>query len=474
MNHCLWRIAVGGIGLALMFSAHAARSIPTPTVEGPLADSAHLGVLVWNVEPLGYVAEEYILSGKADVYAAVAMADAANMLTRDNVADMARRSSYVPQVVTAAQPYSTRIILYRPRDRQDFSGNVIVETAHPLQGGRAIVWSQLSGYFAQHGDIYISMPHPSTLEGLKRADPKRYGALQANDNAQLWDMLAQLGALLKSDASDNPLRGDHVRHLYMTGYSFTGAAAASFANFHHDRSRLPDGRPLFDGYLPMADSMYVRPLDVPVLRVMTQSDFNSFDGTKNRRDDSDAPDSRFRLWVVAGASHVNTSPILEPAAAPWQSATPLAEPANLPNFSAQECTRKFPSGSGANDLPLTYVMISAFEHMYAWVDHATPPPHAARIATHEDGSVSTDADGNALGGLRLPQLSAPDSVYGAGTGECFLYGYRLRFTPQQLHAHYATPAEYQQKVSAAVKEAAQQGWLRPQEAQLIESGSRAP
>jgi hypothetical protein len=473
MKHSFWLQAAGWLVATMVLPAQALQ-IPLPSVVGPLDDSAHQGVLVWNVDSLGYVAEEYVLSGKADVYAAVAMADAANMLTRDNVADMARRSSYIPQVVNAAQPYTTRVILYRPPDRKDFSGNVIVETAHPSQGGRAIVWSQLSGYFAQHGDIYISMPHPSTLEGLKRADPKRYGALQATDNAQLWDMLAQLAALLKSDVAANPLRNDHVRHIYLTGYSFTGAAAASFANFHHQRSRLPDGRPLFDGYLPMADSMYVQPLDVPVLRVMTQSDFNSFDGTRNRRDDSDAPDSRFRLWEVAGASHVNASPIVEPAATPWKSATPLAEPANLPNFSAQQCSQKFPFGYSANDLPLSYVMISAFEHMYAWVEHGTPPPRAARIATHEDGSVATDADGNALGGLRLPPLSVPDSVYGTGTGNCFLYGYRLKFTPEQLRAHYPTPEDHSQRFSAAVKDAVQQGWLRPQEAALLETSSRAP
>ena len=37
----------------------------------------------------------------------------------------------------------------------------------------------------------------------------------------------------------------------------------------------------------MADAQYVRPLDVPVMRLNTQSDFNGFGGLKNRRPDDD-------------------------------------------------------------------------------------------------------------------------------------------------------------------------------------------
>ena len=76
---------------ALLASCTAIAATPIPQVRGPLADTATQGVLVWDVAGAGYVAEEYLVSGKADVYEPVAMADASNMLVRDNVRDMGQR-----------------------------------------------------------------------------------------------------------------------------------------------------------------------------------------------------------------------------------------------------------------------------------------------------------------------------------------------------------------------------------------------
>jgi hypothetical protein len=351
--------------MALLITTASAAGVPVPMAEGPLVDSARQGTLVWNVDKLGYVAEEYLISGRADVFDAVAMADAVDMTARDTPKDMAARDSYSRVVLKAAEPYITRIIVYRPEDPARFSGNVVVETAHPLQGGLAIVWSQISGYFAQHGDIYVGIAHPVTFASLRASNPSRYGQLSAVDPTQLWGMIAQVGALIKAGGSASPLRRFQVKALFLTGYSYTGVAATTFADFHHESVRLADGRPIFDGYLSMANSMYVRPIDVPVIRLMTQSDFNSFGGLNNRRPDSDAPGSRFRLWEVAGASHLNASPVIEPAAEPWIPAAAMLEPPNLPHFSASECSKSFPSGFGPNTLPLNYVMVSAFEHLYA-------------------------------------------------------------------------------------------------------------
>jgi hypothetical protein len=458
--------------MALVSTIAAADGVPTPTVVGPLPDSARQGTLVWNVAKLGYVAEEYLVSGTADVYDAVAMADAVNMLTRDMPRDMARRDDYSRPVLSAAQPYVTRIIVYRPKAPERFSGNVVVETAHPLQGGLAIVWSLLSGYFAQHGDIYVGIAHPVTFDSLRHSNPARYGQLSAVDPTQLWGMIAQVGALIKGAGSTSPLRRYRVSHLFLTGYSYTGVAATTFANFHHDSAVLADGRHVFDGYLPMANSMYVRPIDVPVIRVMTQSDFNSFGGLNNRREDSDAPHSRFRLWEVAGASHLNASPVIAPGAEPWVAATPLVEPPNLPQFSASDCSKTFPSGSGPDTLPLTYVMVSAFEHLYAWVRGGQPPPRAARIQTNADGSPAIDASGNAVGGLRLPELVVPAASYGAGSGACFLFGYRLPYGPDRMRSLYGSRDRYLARLREATRAQVQHGWLRPQEAQSIERAAR--
>jgi hypothetical protein len=451
--------------------AGATGAASAASLSGPLPNADHEGTLVWQVERVGYVAEEYLLCGRANTYAPVAMADAPNMLTRDAPRDMARRESYARPILKADEPYCTRVLLYRPRELERFSGRVVIETAHPLDGGRAIVWSQLSGYFAQHGDIYLGIASPVTFDSLKDSNPGRYARLHATDATQLWGMIAQLGALVKSGHFPGILRA-RLHTLLLTGYSYTGVAVTTFANFHHDDARSADKKPVFDGYLSIANSMYARPIDVPVIRIMTQSDFNSFGGLNNRRDDSDAADSRFRLWEVAGASHLNASPVIEPGASPWVPHKPVTEPRNLPRFSISECQKDFPAGFGPNTLPLNYVMISAFEHIDRWIHGGPPPPRAARIETDSDGAARADSDGNALGGLRLPEIEVPAARYGTAGGMCFLYGYRLPFGTARLRELYGTQDRYLARVDAAARAQIGQGWLRPEEASLIENAAR--
>jgi len=452
-----------GIGISTATLA----AVNLPAVVGPLPDTVHRGTMVWNVDKLDYVAEEYLVSGTADIYAPVNMADAPDMRTRDAPKDMARRPDYSRAALKAGQPYTTRIIVYRPKDRARFSGNVILETAHPLHGGLAIVWSQLSGYFAQHGDAYVGIQHPVTFDSIRGTDPTRYAKLSATDPTQLWGMIAQVAALVRNDRPSSPLHGFAVRYVFLTGYSLTGVAATTFADFHHESARLADGRPVIDGYLSMANALYARPIDVPVIRLMTQSDFNSFEGLNNRGEDSDSPVGRYRLWEVAGASHLNSAPVIQPSAAAWVSAKIVAEPPNLPQFSPDRCAKSFPAGSGPNTLPLNFVMVAAFDHLYAWVRRGERPPHAPRIETLPDGRPKTDASGNVLGGIRLPDISVPAATYGTGTGPCFLFGYRAPYTVARMRSLYTTQEQYTRAVETDTRALIEQGWLRPQDAAVI-------
>src|SRR5688572_21858076 len=91
---------------------------PIPTVKGPipvtaesypLMASAKLQTLV-DLPKLGYVEEEFFVSGRANVY--------------DWAAD-GRLSVKTPNA-----PYTTRILLRRPAAPARFSGNVIIEIAN--------------------------------------------------------------------------------------------------------------------------------------------------------------------------------------------------------------------------------------------------------------------------------------------------------------------------------------------------------
>lgn len=436
------------LAAAFLATAAVAAGVPVPTVRGPLADPVKEGIGVWGgLEGFGYAVDEYLVSGRANVYRPLSMADARSMMSRDNTRDLARQASYTPTLRRAAAPYTSRILVYKPRDPKKFSGEVILEITHPGGGGSLLVFGMASGLFLSHGDAYVAIQHPITFPGLTKADSARYGSLQAADLTQIWGMVAQVGALLRSDSPANPLRGYRVKNLFLTGYSYTGVATATFADYYHAGARMADGSPIFSGYLPFANGMYVRPLDVPVIRLNTQSDFNSFGGLANRREDSDSPGKRYRLYEVAGVSHANSSPVPLPAAAPPRPVK-LEQPPGLPNFGHLKCLADI-HGLASNDVPVNYAIAQAFLNMYRWVDDGVPPPHTPFLTTGRDGKPKLDRNGNAVGGLRLPALAVPAATYGIGRDGCFLLGYKVPFSTVKMRKLYGTHESYVRKVQRA-------------------------
>jgi Alpha/beta hydrolase domain len=453
-------------------SARAATPVPLPKLSRPLPDPVRQGIGIWSVRQLGYSVTEYLVSGRANIYMPVSMADARDFPSRNNVQDLRRHRRYHPELRARAVPYTTRIVVYEPADPARFSGHVIFEVTHPAGGGRLTVWGKLSGFFISQRDAYVAIQHPLTFDSLRDSDPHRYGTLYAKDPTQLWGMVAQVGALVRSASPQNPLAGYRIRSVFLTGYSYSGVVVATFADYYHDGARLPSGQPIFDGYIPLASQMYVRPLDAPVMRVNTQSDFNSFGALHNRGADSDAPGYRYRLYEVAGASHVNASPAILPSAtAPRR--YPRIEPRNLPHFSPQKCWAQFPRGAMPNTLPLDSVIAQAFLNLYRWVDRGIAPPRAPWIETNAAGKAKLGIHGNALGGLRLPEIRVPAATYGAGSGACFLFGYERPFSSSQMHELYGTRSAYVQALARAARQDVAEGFISASSARHIIASARA-
>ena len=446
-------IASAALLSALLFTVAAgAAGVPIPKVRGPLPHPVTEGIRVWGgLGRFGYTVDEYLVSGRANVYRPVSMADARNMMDRNNTQDLARHASYRPALLRADVPYTTRILVYRPKDPSRFSGQVIVEISHPGGGGHQLVFRMVNGFFLSHGDVYVAIQHPLTFRGLRAADPARYGSLHAADPTQIWGMVAQVAALLRSDSPANPLAGYRVRNLFRTGYSYTGVATATFADYYHDSTRLAGGAPIFSGYLPFANGMYVKPLDVPVIRLNTQSDFNSFGGLANRRKDGDAVADRYRLYEVAGVSHVNSSPMPLPQATPPRPVK-LQQSSGLPKFGPMKCLKDIPRASQPITVPLNYAIAQAFLNMYRWVDDGIAPPRTPFIAVRRDGQPRLDRNGNAIGGLRLPALMVPAATYRIGHGACFLLGYQQPFTDAKMKKLYGTRDRYIRDVERAARE----------------------
>jgi len=456
-----------GLGIAQPWR-RAAAAVARPPLN-PLPGSAVDGHLVWNLEAVGYVSDEYLLSGTADVYESVSMADAVDMSKRNGAADFNNRN-FNRTVVQAEVPYVTRIIVYRPRSAARFSGNVVSEVLHVGGGGMPAAFQTAQPSFIANGDVLMGVQHPASFEGVRAADPARYGSMSAVHPTQLWGMVRDAGRLVKEGGFAG-LHSYRVRRQFLTGRSFTGVAAATFANFHHQHARLGNGAAAFDGYLPITSGYYVRPLDVPVIRINTLSEFALY-GLGNRADDSDTVGSRLRLYEVAGACHYFPSAkLLAEAPKPRQ---PPARVAGTPQNDRAACLAGFGAGARQNDLPAHIFVAGAFDNLYRWSRDGIAPPRATRFVTTADGKPMLDASGNVLGGVRSPYVDLPLVTYGAGEGTCRNDGYARPLSVETLRAIHHSRSDYQARVAGLSAELVKQRWIRPEARQLLlDDASRA-
>src|ERR1700691_1436799 len=201
--------------LALIAAAVAeGRATPVPTFTGPLpvtADSypflaANHSLQPFDLAKTGYVEEEFIVTGTADVY------------------DWAPDGSL--SVKTGKAPYGARILVRRPANPARFSGAVLVE---PMGTVRRFDWAIMCGYLSDHmmerGDAWVGITLPGASDGLKKFNPTRYAAVSfanptpdgacpgakggpsATEDGLKWDVISQVGALLKSNTAGGPLAG---------------------------------------------------------------------------------------------------------------------------------------------------------------------------------------------------------------------------------------------------------------------------
>jgi Alpha/beta hydrolase domain len=415
-----------------------------------------------DLKKLGYVEEEYLISGKANVYSWPTAGPA--------------------QVRTAGAPYTTRILVRRPARSSDFSGNVVTEMLNPSNlFDLNIGWAMLHRQLVADGDVWVGVTaKPVSVAALKKFDPARYGSLnmanplplsdprncatvpsdssRTTENGLAWDMYSQLGSLLHSTSPGNPVsyagRGARqVEHVYGFGYSQTGGYLYDYINGIHPLDvQRNGGRPTYDGYIvavaggdfvgavPMNQCEPAPPVSdprrqfhnvgVPIIHLMSQSDY--LRGITARRPDSDQPTDRYRHYEMAGAGHATPDELYYSAAA--GDIEKAGQPA--PPMNCNEGPRsRFPSH---------IFFDAAFRNLDQWVRHGTRPPHASPIEV-SNGEPVLDQYGNVRGGLRSPYLDVPTSTwYGNSTGAsfCSIAGHEISFDPALLKKLYPTHGAY--------------------------------
>src|SRR5687768_7773452 len=162
----------------------------------------------------------------------------------DDLAHFAYEASeYFVSGTAAGQPYTTRIVIRKPKDPARVSGLVLAESMHP--SGNAWMFHFTHRYSMSEGHIGLDIL-TSTHAPLVEFNKARYGDLQVGQG-QASDILAQVGALIKSREAGNPLAGVPIRKMVLAG---TSASAGVLINYlpAHMAYRMPDRSPIYDGF----------------------------------------------------------------------------------------------------------------------------------------------------------------------------------------------------------------------------------
>jgi hypothetical protein len=306
----------------------------------------------------------------------------------------------------------------------------------------------------------------TTPAGLAAANEGRYKEL-AVPNGATNDILAQVGALIKSDHKDNPLSGLAIRKMILAGSSASAAVAQNYLTNAHMAQRLAGMKPIYDGFMPTSANGQIPAIDVPTILVPTMREAFAGNGTTQ-------PDNeKLRVYEFAGMAHIDARVAGQ--------------------YYPDPC--KYP----ISRYPLGAEMAVALDKLFAWVDKGITPPHADRfyVDFNPDNKPKLDRDkgvllaldefGNVRGGIRNtyvdvpvksfhvpneaaePRISNPNHFIAARriNGQdpdaqlCGLGNFEMALSKDQLKKLYKNPQDYHNKVAQRFDELVKEGWALP-------------
>jgi hypothetical protein len=306
------------------------------------------------------------------------------------------------------------------------------------------------------------------INALREWDPARYGSLEMPDRGLAYDLLAEVGALLKDGANpDNPLAGYGVETLIATGYSQSSDYLTTFSNEFHETALTADGSHSFDGYLLTGGNAAARPInnsdlylydderrlnqvDAPLIRVQSETEVAIFyySSIDVRQPDSEV----FRIYEIAGGSHGDAEVLTSTGEV-------IAREFGLPPVP--------PCGNPLSPLSIGAVHRASLDKLVRWIRHGEAPPPSRLIEIDADRNVVRDAFGNALGGVRLPTIDVPLGTFAPGNiGDlpCPVAGSFTAFDTATLASLYPSHGRYVAKVVASALRGVRGGLLLPRDA----------
>jgi len=402
--------------------------------------------------PAKFGEQEYRITGQARKY------KGAGTLGADG--------KWATSVVSSANPYNTMMIVRRPANPAQFNGIVIVEwlnvsTGYPLD----VDWGMAHEAILREGYAYVGVNVQKVgIQGVQKltAYGDRYAAGSIPDDDISYDILSQAAQAVR-DQYGLILGGLQPQKLIASGHSQSAQRLITYTNAIQpvDRvfdgilihGRLNTGAKLASGDKLPSTAAIRSDTNVPVFLLQSEMDVALQSGTSKQIDTD-----RIRHWEVAGSAHADQY-LLD----------------NIALVSGREVGWTPPTCSSPyNAMPFYAVEIAAFNHLKNWMGNGTAPPIAPRLQRDWLGSVKKDANGNALGGLRLPEIDVPIAKYGHAnltTGSlafldlfaCVAGGNTNAFTASKLKTLYPTHADYVAKYKVAADAALAKGYIRPVE-----------
>jgi len=439
-----------------------------------------------SLSKYGYVEREYLMSGTTNIYRESGF--------------WGSNGRWNVSVAQSGVPYTTRLLVRYPTNPAKFNGTVVVEWLNDTTGGdQDPVWSEIYQEALSEGYAYVGVTAQTEgMNELKEWDSVRYAALGDTNDGQSYDIFSQ-AALAVRDESSTLLGGLDVKNVIGAGDSQSAFRLLTYVNAIQPLSHAYNGfllvgraaltAPIGTGLVSLTPFPALIRTDntTPVIQIETEGDIEELGFAYARQPDN----SYLRTWELAGAAHIDLHEGLYEASTIERENPSLTAPACVFGVVANGATQ--PDNMGVYELE-----DSALTALQKWITDGTQPPHGNQISTTPFFNiVERDKYGNALGGIRLPDIQVPTETYSAinfaqpseeslspasllttleaiftalETGEitnttlrdeglCLLEGYYKPFSTSQLKALYPTHADYVSKYTAAAKTELADGFL---------------
>jgi hypothetical protein len=374
----------------------------------------------FDITSVGYVAEEFFISGTASSYCS------ATELSPDG------RWSVTP---SGAADFSTRMVALTPADPSQFNGTVLVEWLNVSGGIDApAVWMMAHREMVRAGYAYVAVSTQQVgVEGgvnlmgidmsLKSQDPKRYAALRHPGDAYSYDIFSQAGRIIRDGQRNGVLRDLRAEHVVAVGESQSAMFLTTYINAIDPVAQVYDGFLVHSRFGPAAplggssifdlleantaQGIAFRPdLRVPLVTIITETDLLGAGSRQGYCSVRQADNQRLRVWEIAGTAHADNYTIqvapIDTGSAALTDIVAAYAPTNV--LMGQQLDHYI------NFAPQHhYVLQAALAQLDEWVRTGRPVPSATPIelSDAEPPQPVLDANGLARGGLRTPWVDVP-------------------------------------------------------------------